>query len=78
MMNVEGSIFQATIPVYEQGTQVEYWIRARDQSSNEKITDSFSYQVSEEDGSFQFPDIFSHSIEILVIIAALIIIFIIL
>jgi hypothetical protein len=78
MMNVEESIFQATIPVYAQGTQVEYWIRAQDQSGNEKITDPFMYQVSEEDKGFQFPDIFSHSIEILVIIVALIIIFIIL
>ena len=78
MVNIEASIFQATIPLHEQGTQVEYWIRAQDQNGNEKNTDTFMYQISEEDEGFQFPDIFSHSIEILVIIAALIIIFIIL
>lgn len=78
LANIEGSIFQATIPPHAQGTQVEYWIRAQDQNSNEKNTDTFMYQISEEDESFQFPDIFSHSIEILMIIAALVIIFIIL
>lgn len=78
MMNLEESLYQATIPSHPQGTQVEYWIRAQDQNNNEKITRTFIYQVSEEDEPFQFPEIFSHSIEILVIIAALIIIFIIL
>lgn len=78
MMNLEDLVFQATIPARPQGTQVEYWIRVQDQNNNEKNTETFQYQVNEGDQPFQFPDIFSHSIEILVIIAALIIIFIIL
>ncbi len=78
MINVGGSFFQGTIPEHAQGTQIEYWIRARDQSGNEKMTDIYMYQVKGDEESFQFPDIFSHTIEILVIIAALIIIFIVL